>query len=519
MSEFIAPNLPAALVEKLKNCRTLPSLPAIALKVISLARSPSAGSRQLASIISSDTTLSARMLGAANSAFYGSNECTSLQQAINRIGMDAAMSLALSFSLTNTAKPSKNGLCLDSFWKRSVISAMAVREIKQQLNLKFDVETVFLAAIMQDIGMLALNELNPEAYGNICSSSRSHKQLVSFEEKEFGSCHRQVGFWLATHWGLPEKYTQLIFYSHCPAQEISATNLERRILALSGLLADPWVAEDQEIAMSMAYQAAQEYLNMNEQQFSHLLIQMQDQLPKISQMFEISTPASIDTFNLLQEAKQLLVERNLRLMQKMAQQQEEIELLRKATAVLQEQAKKDPLTGIYNRQHLEQQLEHRFHELQTVQGSLAVVFIDLDFFKSLNDQHGHAVGDTALKAFAEILTQELDSKCLAGRYGGEEFVVLMPGYGEAHALSFAKRIQTRLASSPLLIHKQQEIYISASMGVATYSSLEAHKKAQQFSSTSELIRAADKAMYSAKRTGRNRISLYTKQGSQDLSDL
>lgn len=517
MPEFTAPSIPAALLEKLKGCKTLPSLPVIALKIIELARSPSAGTSDLAALISSDPSLSAKILAAANSVFYGKDEYNSLQHAINRMGMDSALSLALSFGLTRTTNKNNNGMCLDTFWKRAVISGMAVREIQKLLDLKFDVETTFLAAIIQDIGMLALNELDPSIYGVIFHSARSHRQLASFEEREYGVCHLQVGYWLGTHWGLPEKYTHLILQSHHLPKNIPNHAIAQKVLALSGLLADNWLSTNKEMTMTLTYQASQDYLNMTEQQFGHLLLHIQDRLPEVTKLFEITTPAKIDTFNLLQEAKQLLVERNLRMMQKLAQQQKELEDLRKTSAKLQEQLKRDPLTGIYNRQFTEQQLKKHFKELPKNGGQLAVVFIDLDFFKNINDQYGHALGDAALKAFASTLEQELDTNCMAGRYGGEEFVVLMPGYDQKSAFTFAKRLQDNLATNPLLSHNKEDIYISASMGLAIHSNNEANKSEQYFDDSDSLIKAADQAMYSAKRTGRNRILLYTSKGYQDLS--
>ncbi|NLW06114.1 MAG: GGDEF domain-containing protein [Pseudomonadaceae bacterium] len=517
MPEFIAPVIPATLLAKLKGCKSLPSLPVIALKIIELARLPSAGTSDLAALIASDPSLSAKILAAANSAFYNSGSYNNLQQAINRIGMDAALSLSLSFGLTRHSKQKNNGMCLDTFWKRSLISGMAVRELHKLLNLKFDVETTFLAAVLQDIGMLALNELDPNIYGVIFHSARSHRQLASFEEREFETCHIQVGYWLGNHWGLPEKYTHLMVNSHLLPKEIQPQDISQKVLALSGLLADPWLASNQEMAMTVAYQASQEYLGMDEQQFSHLLLHIQEKLPEVVKLFELSAPANIDTFNLLQEAKQLLVERNLRMMQKLMLQQKEIDALKKSSARLQEQLKRDPLTGIYNRQFTEQQLTKHFTNMQEVDNHLAVIFIDLDFFKNLNDQYGHALGDAALKAFATTLEQELDHNCLAGRYGGEEFVVLMPGYGQEEAFNFAKRLQEHLAATPLLSHNKEDIYISASMGLAMHSSKDPSNKNQYFDNADELVKAADQAMYSAKRTGRNRILLYTSEGYQDLS--
>lgn len=503
--------IPAPLKEKLNSCKTLPSLPAVVIKVIELARQPNSGSRELAELLSQDPSLSAKILAAANSAFYGGQEVEGLQQAINRIGMEGALSMSLSFGLAMNKNIASNGMDLDYFWKRSLISGLAVRELDKIAALKFDVESVYLAAVLQDIGMLALNELDSDIYGVIFHSARSHRQLTSFEEREYSSNHAAIGAWLGKSWGLPEKYTDLLYASHQLPKEIEEENTNLRVLALSGLLADPWLSNNKEMSMTLAFQAGQDYLSLDEQCFSHLLLRLQDQLPNIAKLFDIKAPSNIDTFNLLQDAKHLLVERNLRMMQQLAQQQNEIEQLKKSSARLQEQLKRDPLTGIYNRQYTEQQLNSYFKKVANTASTLAVVFIDLDYFKTLNDQHGHSVGDSALKAFASALEQELDAGCIAGRYGGEEFVALMPGHSRESALEFAHRLQEYLASTPLLSHNKEDIYISASMGIAVHAP---HSKnaEQQFSDPDALLDAADKAMYSAKRTGRNQILLFSSDG-------
>ena len=507
--------IPATLKDKLNSCKTLPSLPAVVVKVIELARQPDAGSKELAETLARDPSLSAKILAAANSAFYGGRDISGIQQAVNRIGMEGALSLSLSFGLTLNSSQKSNGMDLDLFWKRALISGLAVRELNKLTGLNFDVESVYLAAVLQDIGMLALNELDPDIYGVIFHSARSHRQLASFEEREYSCNHASIGAWLGQHWGLPEKYTQLIQHSHQLPKEIPAANLNLRILALSGLLADPWLTSNKEMSMTLAFQAAQDYLKLDEQRFSHLLLHLQDQLPNISQLFDIKAPGNIDTFNLLQDAKHLLVERNLRMMQKLAQQQNEIEQLKKSSARLQEQLKRDPLTQIYNRQYTEQKLQQEFEQINKTGASLAVVFLDLDFFKTLNDQHGHAVGDAALKAFANALEQELGSACLAGRFGGEEFVALMPGHTQETALEFARRLQEYLASTPLLSHNKEDIYVSASMGIAVHAPRSGNPE-QSFDDPDELLNAADKAMYSAKRSGRNQIILFSNQGHVQL---
>ena len=513
MPNVISKKIPKPLLKQLEACTSLPSLPAVALQVIELAKQPSAGTSSLASIIETDPSLSAKVLAAANSTFYTSSKLNSLQQAINLLGMDSALALALSFSLVKTSSK-KQGLDLDRFWKRAVISGFLVKQLNKQLSLNFDVERVFLVAILQDIGMLALNEIQPKSYTNLYAVAKNHHQLARFESKEFGCTHAVVGYWLGKSWGLPKRFINLILKSHRQANQIKPTKINQKVLALVGLIADIWLAEDKETAMTLAFQASQDYLNLTEKNFSALLVQVEDKLPEITKLFELSLPKKLDTFKLLQEAKQLLVERNLSLMQKVAMQENQLASLNLASNRLKEQLKKDALTGIYNRQFIKDQLDKYFEICQVSGKILSVIFIDLDYFKNINDDYGHGVGDDVLKAFALTLETLTPEGCLAGRYGGEEFVILLPNYNLDTTHKFALRLQEHLAANALITYKKEDIYLSASIGLAEFDPA----KDNSFAKPDDLVNAADQAMYDAKRKGRNRILLYTSEGYQELSN-
>lgn len=528
--------LPPLLIKQLEKCTSLPSLPAVAIKVINLAKQPTAGTVDLAHIIEADPSLSAKILSAANSSYYTTGSFNSLQQAINRLGMETSLALALSFSLVRIKSKTK-GLDLDRYWKRAAISGLVVRELNKISNLSFDIERVYLAAILQDIGMLALNEIQPAAYKQLCLLAKNHLELAHLEEEKFGASHLSVGYWLGNTWSLPSRFNKLILASHTPAQQINNSRSKHnnlRVLAFAGLVADTWLHTDRKLAMTLAYQASQSYLNLTEHEFNHLLLQVQEKLPEIARLFELSMPKKIDPFKLLQEAQQLLVERNLSLMQKLAKQESELASLSLESKQLQKQLNKDSLTGTHNRQYIKQQLDLHFKEVQKTQGVLSAVFIDLDFFKQINDGYGHAVGDEVLIAFATKLKQLTPKGCFAGRYGGEEFVVLLPNNDLANAKDFALELQKELAALPLLIYEkktkkiihvkdlqqienlnpaqEEKISISASIGLAEYDPNQETK----FAKPDDLVNAADQAMYDAKRTGRNRIMLFTAEGSKTL---
>lgn len=158
---------------------------------------------------------------------------------------------------------------------------------------------------------------------------------------------------------------------------------------------------------------------------------------------------------------------------------------------LRNQALRDPLTGLYNRRYMEDMLD-RFARLAVrKESSLAVVMIDLDHFKRLNDQHGHLLGDAVLRAVAGAITEALRDTDVASRYGGEELIVLLPDCEMDAAMAKAEDIRLRIEA----LAGAHGVEVTASLGVAAIPSAAA--------TVSELVKAADTALYEAKRAGRN----------------
>ncbi|HWR30418.1 MAG TPA: sensor domain-containing diguanylate cyclase [Negativicutes bacterium] len=168
------------------------------------------------------------------------------------------------------------------------------------------------------------------------------------------------------------------------------------------------------------------------------------------------------------------------------------ETLEDANRALQLKVDVDGLTGLYNHAFLMNALEKEMERSSRYGSPLSVVMLDIDKFKKFNDSYGHLVGDDVLKGMAEMLQFGLRNIDIAGRYGGEEFMLILPNTGRAGALNVAERLRMEIAKATFT---PAGLKITISAGVAEMSG----------EKLGELIRVADERMYDAKRNGRNRV--------------
>ncbi len=166
---------------------------------------------------------------------------------------------------------------------------------------------------------------------------------------------------------------------------------------------------------------------------------------------------------------------------------------------LLEQSNHDVLTGVRNRRSFMEAAEHDMAQAERHGLSYALLMLDLDHFKRINDQHGHRAGDAALQLFGQILQNSVRQVDLVGRYGGEEFCVLLVGASLEEAQESAERIRQLTQVSPVWIDGQL-IHITVSVGIAGAT-------AGHYRTLPALLEAADQALYEAKRDGRNRCAI------------
>lgn len=177
-----------------------------------------------------------------------------------------------------------------------------------------------------------------------------------------------------------------------------------------------------------------------------------------------------------------------------------IETTQADKARLEQLAATDPLTGLLNRRALQERLTSEIERAARYEHQLVLLMIDLDHFKEVNDTYGHLVGDEVLREIACVLTNEVRTVDIVGRYGGEEFVVVLPEQGLEGGRAFAERVRERVAQTVFKGGDELEngVRLTISVGIASYPSENMH-------SADELIARADEALYRAKAAGRDRV--------------
>ena len=171
----------------------------------------------------------------------------------------------------------------------------------------------------------------------------------------------------------------------------------------------------------------------------------------------------------------------------------------------------DPITGIYNRLHLEREFQAAWARSRRYGNSMAVVIMDVDHFKAVNDTYGHLTGDVVLREFAALLSETARDTDIIGRYGGEEFVVILPEGTRQDGVACARRLLEEVRGN-VFCADDHKLHITVSLGLAVGSAQEMDEKDMQ-----RLLAEADAAMYMAKRAGRNCLRIWSAANASESS--
>jgi len=494
------------LLKRLEMCTTLPSPPVVAMRILDLSKDPDVDIGKVADVVSMDPALTAKILRIANSPIYAIRRKTeNLRQAIMLLGLNGTLTMALSFSLSASMHAKAHqGFNYNLFWRRSLAAATCARRLSVAAGIGAS-EEMFLAGLMQDIGMLALDKFQPEFYQDLGVDQSDHNMLQELEREKLGADHAAIGGWLLQKWSLPESLQYAVAGSHNLQYLDSRSEHFSYALcvALSGLLSDALSQDDSGQSLMPVLKLVRENLAIDEETLAALPAMLNEDFMEVASLFETDLADYSLSESLIDQAKEALILRNLQTIQESDKLQQEANMLESRTRSLEEQARRDGLTGLFNRAYLDDKIEREFRMAKARDWPLVVMFVDLDHFKSVNDNHGHQVGDDVLRASANMLCSCTRDTDVVARYGGEEFVIVLPGSGETAANVVMERLVNTFRDKRHPVQDGAEITVTASIGMAVIG------EGVTFSSVADMLGAADKAVYEAKARGRNCYVVYS----------
>ncbi|PJA79873.1 MAG: hypothetical protein CO149_01530 [Nitrospirae bacterium CG_4_9_14_3_um_filter_51_5] len=227
-------------------------------------------------------------------------------------------------------------------------------------------------------------------------------------------------------------------------------------------------------------------------------------LPETEKIFQTDLQPWTDPQAILDRARESLLIRSLQTFKEVQELQITNAAMEAQFHNLEEIHRLDPLTGALARASLEKHLEISFERALANEEWLTLVFGDLDKFKSVNDTYGHQAGDSVLQSTARLLLSKVRTTDTVGRYGGEEFVLILPKASSSTAVILCERILSAFRDTTHEIAKDQPITVTISLGIAT------HSPDHPYPNITALLHSADEAVYRSKTLGGNRYTFYDK---------
>lgn len=496
--------VPDQILQRLRTCTNFPTPPPVAMQVLQLAQDPEIELGRVADAVSADPAIAAKVMRIANSAMYARRrQSSNLRQALITLGLNATLTLALSFTLVSALNKPTGGFNFQAYWRRTILSAAWGKLLATELNRR-DAEEVFLTSLLQDLGMLVIDRLWPEVYEGITPFKIEHTRICQHEQNCIGSDHRSIGAALLKIWNMPAGIVQGVQHSHDP----SAAGVENddkpfvRAVALSGVLSEFWLGSRNEAALRRVGQQAQKFLGITPNRLGEMFDLVREQLPVAEELFQMELYDATQLQDITDSAKEILMVHNLRQIGKKEDLEESKKQLEEENSELKVENLRDALTNAHNRRYFEDSLAREFETASKHAWPLSVVFVDVDRFKQVNDSYGHQTGDAVLQTVAQVLQEGLRDSDIVARFGGDEFVLLLPGTDTALADQVGMRLCEAIRNRSIQTTNGQRMGVTLSLGIATCDSQ------TRFDSPKALLAAADSALYHSKREGRNRHTCY-----------
>jgi diguanylate cyclase (GGDEF)-like protein len=441
-----------------------------------------------------DPAFALRVLTYVNNPVLGiGRRIDSIQQAAMLLGLRGLRSLALSLVITHLA-PETEGT--EVLLANCLRRAIAAQYIAQRIQYP-EPETCFTLGLFLDCGLLVSAKDDAKS-AIVIGSSPACFRLI--RERAVGfRMHPDLGAAVAKDHFLSEEFIEGILRHHgltCPATPlVRVAWLAERVAAVfeGGYYAPARAAAEEALT----------YVGLDTKQLDEMLERIPQGVVELSTVFERYVGPQLEIETLQARAGESIstiteqYESLVSSLESLVRSKETIEMaLRNANGRIEELTTTDPLTGLCNRQALQIALERDLSRTDRDASDLSILLIDIDGFKSVNDTWGHAIGDALLALIGRVILGTLRSGDVAGRFGGEEFLVILPNTNASGANIVAERIRAAVPNNALA-GPQGPISVTCSIGLC-------HERGPGCRTIQELLlRRAEQALYAAKKSGRD----------------
>jgi diguanylate cyclase (GGDEF)-like protein len=465
----------------------------MAARIVQAALREDTSVQDLARLAEADPAFALRLLAVVNSAAYGARRRVSdVKQAAALLGIRGLRNVGLSLAVSDMVPLGKDSEVLLA---NSLRRAVAARLIAERLKLAQSDE-LFTIGLFLEVGILALARSQLAAAADIARTPAAHRCV--YERADGLAPHPQRGAELAQSFQLPEQALEAIRRHHDPEPPVEPV---AKIAWVAERVAA--VFEGGEIGRVRGEAiAALGALGLQAAVADELLKSLPELVTGAAAAFQRDIGPQLDVEALSADAHRTLVRLNLeyerlvsRLQALITEKEQLTEQLKRANLQLTELAATDPLTSLPNKRAFDEALMRDIARAKRHSIKLALIMVDVDYFKRVNDTHGHPAGDEVLRALSSLLRKSLRTGDLAARYGGEEFILLLPGADRDGGVLVAERLRRSLEATTVDL-PSAKLKVTASFGVAQLEAPDA---------PADLIARADGALYAAKRGGRNRV--------------
>ena len=502
-----------SILDRLMKKAKVPTLPLVAQKLVELCNDEKATFADFALVIGSDSGLSSRLLQVTNSAYYGlRHKATNLERAISILGLKYVKTVSLGFHLaTALNKMGAQGFDMAEFWRHNLLRGVLARQLASHYSPNC-LEEAFLIGLLQDCGIPFLVEALGEKYALLWRESLdSQAALFKLEREVFEIDHLHAAEALTEQWGLPDLLAQPIRSHHRKPQSKPSANEQvqlKQIAYFVGTLPlhKPAVLTEEDITLK---DFSTDVFGLDNDNLQELLKRAKQEFSKIAQLFSDILNHQVDITHLLIQVNDLLSGdafisscEVFELEKSVSRLHAKCETLSSSMDEYQQESETDDLTGLSMRNPMERYLDNASWKVRNKETTLAVIFLDVDDFKDINNNHSHAAGDRLLRMLATLLQGLFGSRGCVCRYGGDEFVAAIMGLKIKQAVKVAKGLTEKIRQLKLMVRSadgRHEISFTCSVGMLFCES------GAQIGNNAQILELADHQMYSVKNDGKDNM--------------